>query len=860
METPSSISVERGRLRVDGRPALIQAGTLHYVRLPHPDLWDPVLQRMRMAGLNAVVVPCPWAYHSPAPGHYDVTGPRDLEYLFDVVADNGLWLIPHAGPWVPAQMNAGGLPPWFMHHPDVQPHCESTAPVGPSFAFLRYVREWWEQVLPLLRERPNLLLLALDPGPCVGQGALPRYVTALIDLAQEMGVEVPLVTPALPGAAESVALVPLYRRPPSGEGPGLYVIDTGPEGAPGRGTDSDIRAALARTLGPEHPKPRMCRAAGLGATCTTLSPAHAGATWGYWGTPQAPTVHGVGAPILEGGELPPAYDLARQTALLLETLGDVLTGAYPTSTGYAPQVVYTSDPACLQATRASATTTVAFLGAPDTRDYETRVSLALGDELLTSEPLWLPAGSARVLPLHWPVAGGQVMTTTLEPVLRITVAGRHLLVLSNPTGGDLLLSADFRPHHARGPVRTQRTDAGLSVRFEAARLTSLLLDGPDGTLQLLALAPRFATRVWPLDDSWRTTPTYPAHWTPAPEDPARGLVIGPDFVQPQPDGGYEYLVTEKGFGYRWGPWRGSDPKTWLAPIMWRAPQPVRVPELAWTTRAGAPEVLPHYDDRAWRPAAVGTPSAPQGQTTPYGFVWYRGSFEGRAREVTLHCPHAADVFLNGTLVAALNAPRAAGAPSTRKTLPLPPHLLRSENVLAVLVEVLGDHQSWDTVSQGQGLLACALDGDTPLRWRMRHGLSGERTVQGFPGFADWPLVPDDGTDALVWHRATFGLALPEAVEVPLFLHLERAPTRSYIYFNGQLVGRYGEVGVPQTRFWLPAGLRQRGDNELLIAQWTRGASPGLGVARLVHGTVRQRRHQSGKGGWAGSPSRSRGWG
>ncbi|MBN1246507.1 MAG: beta-galactosidase, partial [Anaerolineae bacterium] len=101
-------------ITLDGRPALIQAGALHYFRLPHAGLWSPVLDRIRMGGLNAVLVPLPWSYHSPEAGFHDFTGPRDLGRLFDDVERAGLWLIPHLGPWVGAGLDAGGLPAWAL--------------------------------------------------------------------------------------------------------------------------------------------------------------------------------------------------------------------------------------------------------------------------------------------------------------------------------------------------------------------------------------------------------------------------------------------------------------------------------------------------------------------------------------------------------------------------------------------------------------------------------------------------------------------------------------------------------------------------------------------------------------------------
>lgn len=842
MKTRPQVTYD-GQLHIDGVPALIQAGVLHYFRLPHPTLWASVLQRMRAGGLNAVMLPFPWSYHSPTGGLYDFTGPRDVARLLDEIEAAGLWLIADVGPWIEADLNAGGLPAWFVNAAGVRPDCASVVPPGPSFAYLRYVREWWERLFPFLLKRPNLLLVAVDPGSCAGGQGLSRYVRALIELAQELGAPGLFAAPAhhLPPGDDN-AILPLHRwerdtllaeTSGDGEPQSLHNIET----APPFTRDSESRERLRQRLGPEHPRILINRILGQGALSFALAPVHTGVNWGYWSTTDVCAAHGVGAPLEEGATLTPAYFHTRRLALTVETLGSTLAGAQPAST------VYATPNRALHATRATDVATVAFLDTANASATETRLSLALGDALLATPAIILPEEAARVLPLNWPIPGGRLLTTTLEPVLLITVAGRHLLVLANENGGDLLLSDEFRPRHARGPVRTQRTPEGLAVHFEAARWISLLLDGPEGVLQCLALEPRLAARVWPLDDTWRTAPAFPAAWQPAPEDPARGLVIGPELVQLHADGSYSYHTGEKGTGYRWGPWRGSDPHTWLAPLTWPDAPPVELPPLVWESRAAVHETAPDYDDHAWMPAAI--PHAPTADhvTIADGFTWYRGRFDSAANEITLYCNQACDVFLNGALVAALNTPPhvASGAP---KTLPLPATSQREHNVLAILVENCGHQHTWEATTHTRGLAACALDNSARITWRARWGLCGERAVQGFPGYADWTLVPDDGATPIIWHRAAFTLALPDDVETPLFLYLDQTPSRAYLFLNGQLIGRYWDGRSPQHRFWLPEGiLRRNGENELLIAQWTRGAKPGIGLARLEHGAIMQWRPQ-----------------
>ncbi|MGZ3498912.1 MAG: beta-galactosidase, partial [Vulcanimicrobiaceae bacterium] len=65
------VTYDSRSLLIDGKHAYIWSGEFHYWRLPSPDLWRDVLEKMHAAGYNAVSIYFDWAYHSVAPGSYD---------------------------------------------------------------------------------------------------------------------------------------------------------------------------------------------------------------------------------------------------------------------------------------------------------------------------------------------------------------------------------------------------------------------------------------------------------------------------------------------------------------------------------------------------------------------------------------------------------------------------------------------------------------------------------------------------------------------------------------------------------------------------------------------------------------------
>jgi hypothetical protein len=872
-----------------GAPALIQAGVLHYARLPAQALWRPLLARFRMMGLNAVVIPFPWAYHSPAPGFHDFTGPRNIRRLLAAAEHLGLWLIPSIGPWLGGGFDGGGLPGWLHRDPEAQPILAAApgadaVPEAPAPHFLRHVAAWWEQLLPHLLQQPNLLWLTLHPGLTADGQLLHSYVRPLIELVRRLDPDVPVAAPEaalLELAGESAgSCMPwiALRRPelPAAMAPAHAATDAETP-SPARVVFLDLALSLHWTgprpselarIGPfEHPRSLMLAALARPATAIVLDPMHHGVNWGWWAAPGEPTLAGFGAPLAELAAPTAAYWPARRTALTVETLGKLLVDRPTAPTRSAAPQLRADPSGALSWQRRSAAGICAVLaertGAASLAHLSLDVPVSAFSEVadgpagedaadgcLTVEDIPLGANEMRVLPIDWALADGRLLSTTLEPVLHTLVAGRELIILRNDVGGEVLLPAEFRHRHSRGPVYPERAAAGVAVHIDPARIASIRFDGPgDHALQILALATAWADRVWPLDDVWRTTPYWPASWAPAEEAPARGVVIGPEAVVPEADGGFRLLAHDRGFGYRWGPWRGSDPHTWLAPLSWPAAPEVTLPALDWDARPGAPEVLPGYDDRAWRAFAGSAVMTAEALGVDAGFIWYRAHFDGPANAVTLACRHACDLFLNGAHIASLSAPP-GDDPVSPKTLPLPARHLRERNVLALLVEHEGRAVYWDTATSPHGLITFALAGAEVDAWRVRAGLIGEHRQQGVAGFADWSLIAEalepagEGAvgstararRAVTWHRATFCLDLPQDVDMPVFLFLDQTPTKCYVYLNGQLIGRSWYPQQPERRFWLPDGLLHRdARNELLVAQWTRGASPGLGVARLAAG-------------------------
>lgn len=102
-------------LLLDGERKIIWASEMHYFRLPSPDLWRDILQKMKASGFNTVALYFDWGYHTPKQGVYDFNGIRDVDRLLTMAEEEGLYVMTRAGPYVNAELSRGGFPGWLVN-------------------------------------------------------------------------------------------------------------------------------------------------------------------------------------------------------------------------------------------------------------------------------------------------------------------------------------------------------------------------------------------------------------------------------------------------------------------------------------------------------------------------------------------------------------------------------------------------------------------------------------------------------------------------------------------------------------------------------------------------------------------------
>ncbi|KAJ5291809.1 hypothetical protein N7478_001060 [Penicillium angulare] len=99
---------------VHGERLMIFSGEFHPFRLPVPDLWLDVFQKIKSMGFTGVSFYMDWGLVEGNPGHVVTDGILDMEKFFQAAREAGIYLIARPGPYINAETSAGGIPGWVL--------------------------------------------------------------------------------------------------------------------------------------------------------------------------------------------------------------------------------------------------------------------------------------------------------------------------------------------------------------------------------------------------------------------------------------------------------------------------------------------------------------------------------------------------------------------------------------------------------------------------------------------------------------------------------------------------------------------------------------------------------------------------
>ena len=175
---------------MDNKPFSIYSGAMHYFRIL-PGYWEDRLRKLKAAGFNTVETYVPWNLHEPSPGIFDFSGTLDIEKYLETANSLGLYAIVRPGPYICAEWDMGGLPPWLLKDKNMQVRCMYPGYIS---AVDRFYNELMERLKPHMQSNGGNIIAMQIENEYGSYGNDKKYLLHLKKLMEDNGAGCALFT------------------------------------------------------------------------------------------------------------------------------------------------------------------------------------------------------------------------------------------------------------------------------------------------------------------------------------------------------------------------------------------------------------------------------------------------------------------------------------------------------------------------------------------------------------------------------------------------------------------------------------------------------------------------------------------
>ena len=186
----STFKISGKSFEYDGKPVRILSGAIHYFRVV-PEYWRDRLLKLKACGLNTVETYVAWNIHEPKPEQFCFEGMADIVRFLETAGELGLFAIVRPSPYICAEWEFGGMPPWLLADSDIRLRCYDKT-------WLEKVDRFYDALLPRLKP-----LLCTNGGPIIAMqveneygsyGNDKKYLNYLKEGMVKRGIDVLLFT------------------------------------------------------------------------------------------------------------------------------------------------------------------------------------------------------------------------------------------------------------------------------------------------------------------------------------------------------------------------------------------------------------------------------------------------------------------------------------------------------------------------------------------------------------------------------------------------------------------------------------------------------------------------------------------
>jgi len=176
---------------LDGKPFQIISGEMHPARIP-AEYWQHRIRMAKAMGCNTIAAYIFWNYHEEKEGVYDFsTWNRDIRKFVKIAQEEGMWVILRPGPYVCAEWDFGGIPPYLLRIPDLKVRCMDERYMK---AATNYITALAREIKPLqITEGGPVLMLQVE-NEYGSYGNDRDYMKTLETFWRKQGITIPFFT------------------------------------------------------------------------------------------------------------------------------------------------------------------------------------------------------------------------------------------------------------------------------------------------------------------------------------------------------------------------------------------------------------------------------------------------------------------------------------------------------------------------------------------------------------------------------------------------------------------------------------------------------------------------------------------
>ena len=771
------VEFDKHSLIVNGERIVLRSGSIHYFRTLGEKEWYDRLSKLKAGGYNAVDIYFYWSFHEEKKGEYDFSGYKNVEKLLEIARDLELFVVARPGPFINAEVSAGGIPYWLLKEKDIILRNRDNGNYIYSPKYMEEVKKWYAKIVPIINKFDNVILFQIE-NEYSTNGGEEEYIQELYDYSKELGVKAPIFhnDAYIAGLYSDVIdiyacdLYP-YINPKANWREDLYTLDTldNLEDMTSYFKDcaptyiAELQAGwydkwlgvgydkMREDMGWEHINIVTKTALAQGITAYNHYMAIGGTNIENTGSDEVYTSYDFASPISELGIIKENFQKAKEINYFLDSFNLANTDKIDV-TQEAPEN-------CKHWIRYDNQNNCKWHFVRNLNFAQTRVS-----------NVDLNPFEMKILPENLELMGCEIISSGLEIFTKLKNDEKEVLFLIS----DYKNSIEIKDKNGKVHKVSGDKDDFEEIDFSNTKFI-------------------FASYK-----------TYGAAWKRE-----NNLIFGADFIYP--NGKIATTTTKEIKIY-------DIENGWSAKCIEHGMTGTKIKLTDFKVAFSAPELEENYDYTAWKKVEQnddGTLKDVFALDVYSEFIWYKGRISNKVKEISISARHIFAIYINGKELLNRNSYKYDNLMQIDEhiSVSVPSEILtKEENEISILVQNLGfDRGFSNNIGSPRGLIYFKTDNEEKIEWHIRNKISKEmREIKDGQAPYIATITKDFEIDNNYFREDVFA---------PLVLDMGKTPfRRATIYLNDVKIGRFIRSNSHQTKFYLPPEFL-KSKNNLKIVIW-----------------------------------------